>query len=77
MKAEKTTGALFIAGAIGVLVPYIVLSITFEYPMVLRQETGEILTKFHAGGASLIWTWGHLLSSVCLCWWRMNASGKN
>jgi hypothetical protein len=57
MKAEKTTGALFIAGAIGVLVPYIILSITFEYPMVLQQETGAILTKFHAGGASLIWTW--------------------
>ncbi len=57
MKSEKTTGALLIAGAFGVLAPYIILSITFEYPMVLRQETGTILSKFHTGGASLIWTW--------------------
>jgi hypothetical protein len=35
MKSEKTTGALLIAGAFGVLVPYIILSITFEYPMVV------------------------------------------
>jgi hypothetical protein len=38
-------------------VPYVVLSLTFEYPQVLRQETGEILRKFRGGGHGLIATW--------------------
>lgn len=57
MKKEKTIGLLLIAGAIGVLIPYIILTITFEYPDILRQDTGTILTKFHEGGGSLIFTW--------------------
>jgi Domain of unknown function (DUF4386) len=54
---EKTIGALIIAGAIGVLIPYTVLSIIFDYPVILRQDTATILTKFHQGDSSLIWTW--------------------
>ncbi|MBL7994372.1 DUF4386 domain-containing protein [bacterium] len=57
MKTEKTIGILLIVGAIGVLVPYTILTIIFDYPNILRQETGIILTKFHDGGNSLIWTW--------------------
>ena len=57
MKANKTIGLLLIAGAIGVFIPYTVLTMTFEYPVILRQDTGTILTKFHAGGSSLILTW--------------------
>jgi hypothetical protein len=57
MKKEKTIGLLLIAGAIGVFIPYTVLTITFEYPDILRQDTGIILTKFHDAGSSLIWTW--------------------
>ena len=45
------------AGAIGVLIPYTLLTIIFEYPDILRQETGIILTKFHQGGSKLILTW--------------------
>lgn len=44
-------------GAIGVIVPYTVLTSTFDYPDILRQDAGEILTRFHQGGASLILTW--------------------
>jgi hypothetical protein len=33
------------------------LTIIFEYPVILRQNTGVILTKFHEGGSRLIWTW--------------------
>ena len=29
----------------------------FEYPDILRQPTGDVLTKFQAGGAGLIATW--------------------
>lgn len=57
MKAEKTIGWLLIAGAAGVFVPYTILTIIFEYPDILRQDTGAILTKFYAGGGRLIATW--------------------
>ncbi|MCU7547778.1 DUF4386 domain-containing protein [Chitinophagaceae bacterium LB-8] len=57
MNKEKTIGFLLIAGAIGVFIPYTILTITFEYPDILRQNTGIVLTKFHEGGSSLILTW--------------------
>jgi len=52
-----TTGILLIAGAIALLIPYTMLTIIFEYPDILRQDTGTILTKFHNGGNALVWTW--------------------
>jgi uncharacterized protein DUF4386 len=54
---EKTIGWLLIAGAVGVFIPYTVLSLTFEYPDILRKAPGIILTRFHKGGPSLIFTW--------------------
>jgi hypothetical protein len=57
MKMEKTIGLLLIAGAIGVLIPYTVLTIIFNYPDILRQDAGAVLTRFHEGGSALILTW--------------------
>jgi hypothetical protein len=57
MKKEKTIGLLLLVGAIGVFIPYSILTATFEYPDILRQNTGTILEKLHEGGASLIFTW--------------------
>lgn len=57
MKSEKKIGWLLIAGAVGVFIPYTILTMTFEYPDILRQDTGIILTKFHNGGSYLIFTW--------------------
>jgi hypothetical protein len=57
MKTNKTIGSLFIAGAIALFIPYTALTIIFEYPDILRQDTAIILTKFHEGGSTLIWTW--------------------
>jgi hypothetical protein len=57
MIKEKAIGLLLITGAVGVLIPYIVLTMTFQYPDILRQDTGTVLTKFHRGGSSLIATW--------------------
>ncbi len=54
---NKTIGILLITGAIALLVPYTILTIIFEYPGILRQDTGTILTKFYQGGNSLVWTW--------------------
>ena len=57
MKINKSIGGLFIVGAIALFIPYTMLTIIFEYPDILRQDTATILTKFHEGGNSLIWTW--------------------
>jgi len=57
MKTEKIIGVLLILGAIGVFIPYTILSIIFDYPNILRQDPGIILTKFYEGGASLIFVW--------------------
>jgi hypothetical protein len=57
MRPEKAIGWFLIMGAIGVLIPYTILTIIFEYPDILRKETGEILTRFNEGGSTLIWTW--------------------
>lgn len=57
MRTEKTIGWLLIAGAVGVFIPYTLLTIIFEYPDILRQDTAVILTKFHERGSKLIWTW--------------------
>jgi hypothetical protein len=57
MKTEKTIGYLLILGTLGVFVPYTILTITFNYPDILRQESGIILTRFQQGGPGLIFTW--------------------
>ncbi len=50
-------GVLTILFAIAFNVPFSILSSIFEYPDILRRPAGEVLTKFHEGGASLILTW--------------------
>jgi hypothetical protein len=57
MNSPKTIGFLLILGALGVFAPYTVLTLTFDYPGILRQESGEILTRFHQGGPALVLTW--------------------
>lgn len=50
-------GWLLIIGAVAVLIPYTILTIIFEYPDILRQDVGTVLTKFNKGGNALIATW--------------------
>ena len=57
MKTNILIGGLLITGAIALFIPYTMLIGMFEYPDILRQGTATILTKFHAGGDKLIWTW--------------------
>ena len=57
MGINKIIGILFIAGAVALFIPYTALTIIFEYPDILRHETSYVLTKFHEGGRTLIWTW--------------------
>lgn len=53
----KLTGILFLIGSIAVMIPYAILTVSFNYPAVLREDTATILKRFHEGGASLVWTW--------------------
>ncbi|TFF35774.1 DUF4386 domain-containing protein [Mucilaginibacter psychrotolerans] len=57
MNTEKLIGILLISGAIALFIPYTILTVIFDYPSILRQETAIILTKFKQGGSPLIWTW--------------------
>jgi hypothetical protein len=54
---RRITGTFLILGAIFVNIPYTLLIMTFDYPDILRAPTGDILTRFAAGGSGLIWTW--------------------
>ncbi len=54
---EKIIGWCLISGSILVLIPYTILVIKFEYPDILRKETGDILIQFQKGGSRLIFTW--------------------
>jgi len=46
-----------IAAAVGFHVPFTILSMTFDYPDILREPSGIVLTRFLEGGTSLLATW--------------------
>lgn len=57
MKTAKQSGYLFIISSILVFIPYTILTIIFDYPVILRNDPGIILTRFHDGGSNLIMMW--------------------
>lgn len=57
MKTSKQSGYLFIISSILVFIPYTILTIIFDYPVILRNDPGIILTRFHEGGSTLILVW--------------------
>src|SRR3954447_386873 len=54
---RRTTGALFLGGALAFAAAATVLSSTFDWPDVLREPADIVLPAFLAGGTSLVWTW--------------------
>lgn len=67
MTPKILAGVLLIALPISYNVLYTLLARSFDYPDVLRQPTGEILTRFAAGGNRLILTWwGFAMTAVLL-----------
>ena len=44
----KAIGILLITGAIALLIPYTILAIIFDYPVILREETVVVPTWFYA-----------------------------
>jgi hypothetical protein len=54
---RRITGVLFIVGTVAFGVAATVLSMTFDWPDILRQPADVVLPEFAAGGTSLVWTW--------------------
>jgi Domain of unknown function (DUF4386) len=54
---RRTTGALFVVGALAFAGAATALSSTFEWPDILREPADVVLPAFAAGGTSLVWTW--------------------
>jgi Domain of unknown function (DUF4386) len=54
---RRTTGALFVVGAVAFGAAATVLSSTFGWPDILREPAGTVLPAFVDGGTGLIWTW--------------------
>jgi hypothetical protein len=54
---SRVTGILFIGSTVAFMVAATVLSMTFNWPDILREPADVVLPEFVAGGASLVWTW--------------------
>ena len=54
---RRIAGVLFIVGAAAFAVAATVLSMTFDWPDILRQPANVVLPAFVAGGSGLVWTW--------------------
>src|ERR671927_1491739 len=54
---RRTTGALFLGGALAFAAAATALSSAFEWPDILREPAEVVLPAFVAGGTSLVWTW--------------------
>src|SRR3954447_16766837 len=54
---RRTTGVLFVLGALAFAISATVLSSTFDWPDILREPAAVVLPAFVAGGPGLVWTW--------------------
>src|ERR671911_3134647 len=59
------TGVVLILTPIAFNIFFTLLSVTFEYPDILRKPTGYVLRHFDAGGSGLVAIWyGFMLTAV-------------
>jgi Domain of unknown function (DUF4386) len=54
---RRTTGGLFLLGAVAFAAAATLLSSTFDWPDILREPGSVVLPAFVAGGTTLVWTW--------------------
>ncbi len=50
-------GLSLIAFPLAVQVPFTLLVERFSYPDILLRSADEVLTRFHAGGSAMVFTW--------------------
>jgi hypothetical protein len=64
-RLRMLTGILLILTPVAFNVFFTMLSMTFEYPDILREPAGDVLRQFDEGGSGLIATWyGFMLTAV-------------
>lgn len=56
-KLSKITALTLIFLGVYINIPFSILGVIFDYPNILRQPTGQVLTLFNDGGSTLIATW--------------------
>src|SRR5918997_217827 len=62
---RKLTGVILILTPVSFNVFFTLLTVTFEYPDILREPTDHILRQFDAGGSRLVVIWyGFMLTAV-------------
>ena len=62
---RKLTGVFLVLTPIAFNIFFTLLSVTFEYPDILREPTGYVLQRFDAGGSGLVAIWyGFMLTAV-------------
>ncbi|MBC8135898.1 MAG: DUF4386 domain-containing protein [Fibrella sp.] len=67
MKTQQwTTGLLLIAAPLLFNGAFLMLASRFDYPAVLHHPAGEVLTRFAAGGMSLLGTWYVMLLAALM-----------
>jgi len=67
MNFRRLTGILLIVTPVTFSLFFAALQATFNYPAILNAPAGDVLTRFHDGGAGLIATWyGFTLSALLL-----------
>src|SRR5688500_3840600 len=65
VRLRRLTGAVLILTPIAFNVFFTLLSVTFEYPGILRKPAGYVLRSFDAGGSNLVAIWyGFMLTAV-------------
>ena len=69
--ADENRGLRLLTGVLLILTPiafnafFTLLSVTFEYPDILREPTDHVLRQFDAGGSGLVAIWyGFMLTAV-------------
>src|SRR5918995_699659 len=64
-RLSRLTGVVLILTPVAFNVFFTLLSVTFGYPDILREPTGQVLGRFDAGGGSLVAIWyGFMLTAV-------------
>jgi hypothetical protein len=66
LQTRRLAGSLLILVPVAFSVCFTLLQMLFEYPDILRQPTADVLTKFAAGGSTLVAVWYALTLSAVL-----------
>jgi hypothetical protein len=72
---DRTAGVLLIAVPLIFTAGFTGLQVTFDYPDILRQPAGEVLTRFAAGGVDLHLYWYAMMLAALLMIGAVIAAG--